>query len=201
MWPLQMDVAELEIIRFPPSCNNKRMLSFSRNSLVAWRSARFSKSEFAWHLVCDVDGVLTDGKFHYSNHGKAYKVFGSHDADALNQNSFFSAITFISADERGFAISSKRVEDMGFKLSLKSATERLELIKDLKTDANVAFIGDSFSDIPALKEATLSATPRNAYPAARRVADLRLKLSGGNGAVAELLHLLEPFSQSSGFAE
>jgi len=150
------------------------------------RSDKLSK----WHLVCDVDGVLTDGKFHYSSAGKTHKVFGSHDADALKEDEFFEEVTFISADKRGFEISSRRIEDMGFKLQLKSSSERVELIRELMRTSRVVFVGDSFSDVPALKEATLSAAPRNAYPEARKKVDIRLKLNGGEGAIAELMHLL-----------
>ena len=174
------------------------MLPFSRNQFKAWSATRRIPSGRQWHLVCDVDGVLTDGKFHYSKEGKAFKVFGAHDADALKESSFFNAVTFISADKRGYEISSRRVQDMGFELSLKSPSERLKLITDLKLVSNVLFIGDSFSDIPALKEATLSAVPRSAYPAARRVADIRLQLRGGEGAVAELLHLFQFKSTKTG---
>jgi len=156
------------------------------------RSDKLSK----WHLVCDVDGVLTDGKFHYSSAGKTHKVFGSHDADALKEDEFFDEVTFISADKRGFEISSKRIEDMGFNLHLKSSSERLELIRELKRTSRVVFVGDSFSDIPALKEATLSAAPRNAYPEARKMVDIRLNLNGGEGAIAELMHLLRSIDKS-----
>jgi 3-deoxy-D-manno-octulosonate 8-phosphate phosphatase (KDO 8-P phosphatase) len=171
---------------------------YSRNAFKAWIRTRGDGLYSKWHLVCDVDGVLTDGKFHYSRTGKLYKVFGSHDADALRENSFFHAVTFVTADKRGFEISSKRVQDMGFQLLLKSPIERLKLIKELKSNSNVVYLGDSFSDIPSLREATVSAVPRNAYPAARRVADIRLKLKGGEGAVAELVHSFESNSQKTG---
>ena len=34
-------------------------------------------------FVMDVDGVLSTGQFLYSSDGKAYKIFGPHDADGL----------------------------------------------------------------------------------------------------------------------
>ena len=165
------------------------MIPLNRNRRKVWLHTRQATSATKWHLVCDVDGVITDGKFHYSSEGKQLKIFGSHDADALKANSFFDEITFVSADERGFQISSKRVNDMGFELCLRSPSERLQLIRELMVAANVIFIGDSFSDIPALVEATLSAAPKASYPSARKAADIKLRLRGGEGALAELLHL------------
>ena len=34
-------------------------------------------------FVLDVDGVMTNGQFLYSDAGKAYKTFGAHDNDGL----------------------------------------------------------------------------------------------------------------------
>ncbi len=67
-------------------------------------------------FVLDVDGVLTDGSFLYDERGKAYKVFGPDDADALKVLSKYVDIVFTSQDKRGFNISKKRVNDMGFEL-------------------------------------------------------------------------------------
>jgi 3-deoxy-D-manno-octulosonate 8-phosphate phosphatase (KDO 8-P phosphatase) len=171
---------------------------FSRIKLRFLMSSGKIEPGSSWHLVCDVDGVLTDGKFHYSSTGKAHKVFGSYDADALRADNFFNEITFVSADKRGFEIASKRIEDMGFQLHLKSPSERAELIRELKETSNVIYVGDSFTDIPAFREATLSAAPRNAYPKARKIADIRLQLKGGEGAIAELVHLVQPFLKRLG---
>ena len=141
--------------------------------------------------MCDIDGVLTDGKFAYSDQGKVLKTFGSHDAEALKSSSFFSTVSFITADERGFEISAMRVRDMGYEVSLVSSSERVEFISSIQLHSNVAFIGDSFSDIPAMRLADISATPKNAYPSARKSANIRLTRNGGEGAVAEFIHLLE----------
>lgn len=146
-----------------------------------------ANSSLPWYLVCDVDGVLTDGKFHYSSKGKVLKVFGSHDADFVKSSSFFSQIVFVSADWRGFDISRKRVEDMGQTLLQLTPDERKDFILEIKSHANVVFIGDSASDLPALKAATISAAPRNAFPIVRRSVMLPLKLRGGEGALAELI--------------
>jgi 3-deoxy-D-manno-octulosonate 8-phosphate phosphatase (KDO 8-P phosphatase) len=163
------------------------------NSLKAWAHLSVLAPKKSWSLVCDVDGVLTDGKFGYSDQGKLLKTFGSHDAEALKGSPFHSSVSFISADERGFEISAKRIKDMGYNVSLVSSRERADFIRSIQIESNVAFIGDSFSDIPAMRVADISAAPRNAYPSARRAANIRLTLNGGEGALAEFVHLLEKF--------
>lgn len=144
-----------------------------------------------WHLVSDVDGVLTDGKFHYSYEGKKYKVFGSHDADALKQQNLFSRVTFVSADERGFDISNRRVGDMGYSLELMNPVERRDFVKELSFRENVVFIGDSLSDSPAFEAALMSAAPKGSHPRLYKRATIRLSRRGGEGAIAELVELLE----------
>ena len=36
------------------------------------------------NFILDVDGVFTDGKFHYTSEGKTFKTFGDADSDALS---------------------------------------------------------------------------------------------------------------------
>lgn len=55
-------------------------------------------------FVFDVDGVMTDGKFYYTEKGKVMKKFGPDDNDALSLLDPFMEIRFISGDKRGFSI-------------------------------------------------------------------------------------------------
>lgn len=140
-----------------------------------------------WVLVSDVDGVLTDGKFFYASEGKILKQFGSHDADALKDQDFFSELIFVSADRRGHNITLKRLEDMGQALDLADSNQRVELIDSFqKRGFRVCFVGDSFSDIPALKAADLGVAPAGSFKPATQAADLVLECKGGEGALAEL---------------
>lgn len=150
-----------------------------------------SSGEKPWALVSDVDGVLTDGRFLYSSEGKQYKLFGSHDADALAKSKFFSKVVFVSADARGFEISKRRVSDMGWEIVLASSAKRVEIILELKSQFQVCYIGDSFTDLDAFEVADLSVCPQGAYPLARRMASVKLECRGGEGAIAELIHRLE----------
>lgn len=140
-----------------------------------------------WVLVSDVDGVLTDGKFYYASEGKILKQFGSHDADALKNQDFFSKLIFVSADIRGSNITRKRLEDMGQALDLADSRRRVEIIDSFqKSGFRVCFVGDSFSDIPALNAADLGVTPAGSFKPATQAADLVLECRGGEGALAEL---------------
>ena len=102
-------------------------------------------------FVIDVDGVLTDGAFYYSEQGKVLKKFGPHDSDALAILRKYASVQIISADARGFSITQKRLSDMGFEAKLISSKERQDEIYSLMSTRKVAFLADSYTDIPALK--------------------------------------------------
>jgi 3-deoxy-D-manno-octulosonate 8-phosphate phosphatase KdsC-like HAD superfamily phosphatase len=105
-------------------------------------------------LVLDVDGVFTDGTFTYSAEGKIQKVFGPDDTDAMKIASKFFTIHIFSADHRGFDITKKRFDDVGFGNCLFNvqggANRARYLIKHYGDLSSVAYVGDSFSDLPAL---------------------------------------------------
>lgn len=141
-------------------------------------------------VVFDVDGVLTDGTFTYTSAGKSTKTFGSHDADALKILQNICSIFFVSADQKGFEISEKRIQDMGFNVQLCNPLERLELIESIMGKSAVVFVADSFTDVAALKVADISVVPQNAHPEAKKVADIVLRSSGGHGAVSEVCFIV-----------
>jgi 3-deoxy-D-manno-octulosonate 8-phosphate phosphatase (KDO 8-P phosphatase) len=145
-----------------------------------------SKDKIA--LVSDVDGVLTDGKFHYSDQGKILKVFGSHDADALKLLAINKrvAIFFLTADARGFEISSKRITDMGFEVQLMNPSERVNFISKLKREYFTIYVGDSFTDIDSMRISDFAVVPNNAHQKARKNANLITKSNSAEGAMSEI---------------
>jgi len=148
------------------------------------RLKRLNKSHVI-NLVLDVDGVITNGKFSYTQEGKISKEFGSHDSDALQVIKERINVYFISADKKGFNISKKRVNDMGFDLELITAENRERYILEKKVAGFTVYIGDSFTDIPAMLAADFSMAPRNAFKPAKKMASFVLSCNGGEGAVAE----------------
>ena len=73
---------------------------------------------------------MTTGQFFYSAEGKAFKIFGPHDADGLKLIKDMVNIHFISADKRGFHISKKRIDDMGYPIEHVMEGERYKYIKE-----------------------------------------------------------------------
>ena len=146
------------------------------------------------NFIIDVDGVLTTGQFYYSDKGKILKVFGKDDADALNLLKDKINIYFVSGDKRGFDISKRRVNDMGFEISLVSTVKRIEWIKQNYNQSKTIYMGDGIFDHYVFDEVFYSIAPSNAHIFAKNSCDFETLSSGGYGAVSEAcLHILDKF--------
>jgi 3-deoxy-D-manno-octulosonate 8-phosphate phosphatase (KDO 8-P phosphatase) len=142
-------------------------------------------------VVFDVDGVMTDGRFAYSVEGKVHKTFGPDDADALKVLSRHVPVAFVSADERGFPITEKRIAaDMGYEVALVGGGERLEWMAARAQLPEVAYMGDSFTDIPLLQAVGTGLTTSDALPGVQRAATYVTQRRGSDRAVAEACFFL-----------
>ena len=142
-------------------------------------------------VVFDVDGVMTDGRFVYSAQGKISKTFGPDDSDAIKVLGRHVDVAFVSADGRGFPITEKRIAvDMGQELALVSQGERLDWIAARAPLERVAYMGDSFTDIPVLKAVGTGLTTSDALPGVQRAATYVTQRRGADRAVAEACFFL-----------
>ena len=147
------------------------------------------------NFIFDVDGVLTDGKFYYTDQGKIMKIFGDADNDALSILSKYCHIEMVTGDKRGFDISKKRVEeDMGYKISLVSTFDRLKWISKRFDLEQTVYMGDGIFDPLVFKGVNYSVCPNNGFYNTKKYADYVTKSNGAEGAVAEaILHILDKF--------
>lgn len=148
--------------------------------------------------VFDVDGVLTTGQFLYSIDGKAYKIFGPHDNDGIKLLCQKMRVLFITADQRGFQISRKRVvDDMKQELVLVGETERLEYLETHFGLSNVIYMGDGYHDAAILQRCRYGIAPVSGRVEARKSADYVTPSPAGDGAVLDAcLHIVEKFFAS-----
>ena len=145
-------------------------------------------------FVIDVDGVMTDGKFYYSEKGKILKCFGPDDNDALKLLNKYIAIQFVTGDKKGFKITKKRITDMRFKVTLVSTIKRLEWIKENFKLLEVIYMGDGIFDHYTMKEVGYSISPANADDNCKKYANFITKRNGGDRAVSEAcMHILKKF--------
>jgi|LauGreDrversion4_2_1035121.scaffolds.fasta_scaffold170999_2 3-deoxy-D-manno-octulosonate 8-phosphate phosphatase (KDO 8-P phosphatase) len=155
----------------------------------------FKKQKAPSVFILDVDGVMTTGQFLYSAEGKAMKVFGADDNDALSLLRTNLEVRFITGDKKGFAISKRRiVDDMGFELDCVSTIRRVDWISERYPLKSVIYMGDGIFDHYVMSRVGYSIAPANADKNAKARASYTTERSGGDRAVAEAsLHILEKF--------
>lgn len=154
-------------------------------------------------LVTDVDGVLTDGMHYYTAEGKTMKAFASHDSDAIKIfRKMGIEVSAISADHRGFAISQKRLENLGVDLVLVREDERLSWFTSNCNASETAFVGDGLWDVPVMQAAAVSFSPSDAVNEARDAATYVVDTPGGRGVLLDVLRrfarYIEPYNSANG---
>ncbi len=147
------------------------------------------------NFILDVDGVFTDGKFHYTADGKTFKTYGDADNDALSLLRDHIHIEMISGDKRGFGITKKRIQDdMGYPLSMVSTFQRKDWIKERFDLSETIYMGDGIYDVLVFDVIGFSIAPANAFANTKSQANLVTNARGGEGAVAEAcVYILENF--------
>jgi 3-deoxy-D-manno-octulosonate 8-phosphate phosphatase (KDO 8-P phosphatase) len=145
------------------------------------------------NFILDVDGVFTDGKFHYSADGKVFKIFGDADNDALSIIKDKLHVEMVSGDKRGFAITKKRIhDDMGYSVSLVSTFERIQWIRERFDPLETIYMGDGIYDPLVFEQVGHSIAPANAFYNTKKYAKHVTKAKGGEGAVAEaVIYIIE----------
>jgi len=149
-------------------------------------------------FIVDVDGVMTTGQFLYSSRGKAFKIFGPDDSEALSLLRRHLEVRFVSSDKRGFKISRARiVRDMGFQLDLVDTFERSEWIGAKFRLEEVVYMGDGIFDHLVMEKVLYAIAPQNGDALAKLTADYVTERAGGDRAVSEAcLHISEKFFNS-----
>lgn len=141
-------------------------------------------------IICDVDGVLTDGRIIYDSTGRELKNFDVQDGLGivlLKKCGLQTAI--ISAREsRVVAQRAKELKiDHVFTGVFPKISAYEQLVKKLKVrDNEVCFIGDDLPDLAILKRVGLAVAVFNAVDEVKKVAHYTARKRGGNGAVREV---------------
>jgi 3-deoxy-D-manno-octulosonate 8-phosphate phosphatase (KDO 8-P phosphatase) len=145
-------------------------------------------------LLMDVDGVLTDGKLHFTSDGQEFKTFDIQDGHGIAMAQRIGLlIGFISG--RPSAATAKRAADLGVTILLQSPSNKAEMVAEVLKAHNlkpeeIAFVGDELVDLPALRRAGFAVAVPNAVPEVKAIAHYTTKRSGGDGAIREVIELI-----------
>lgn len=150
----------------------------------------FEKAKKISCLICDVDGVLSDGLLHIDNHGNELKSF--HVQDGMGLKLLMSAgieVAVITTSRN--AVIDHRMQQLGIKHYFKNQVDKRNAYQQLKQTLNLqdeqfAYIGDDLPDLPLIQQVGLGVAVANAVPLVKKYADWQTKANGGAGGVREL---------------
>lgn len=145
-------------------------------------------------LVCDVDGVLSDGLIFMGNHGEELKAFNVRDGSGIRCLKT-SGIEVAIITGRSAKLLEDRAKTLGIshlyqgqsdkRLAFQDLLEKLSLMA-----AQVAYIGDDLIDWPMMAQVGLAVAVADAHPLLTPKAHYVTRIVGGHGAVRELCDII-----------
>ena len=144
-------------------------------------------------LICDVDGVFSDGRIYLGNQGEELKAF--HTKDGFGMKAIMNAgIEIAIITGRQSNIVENRMKTLGVQYIKQGIENKLAVYHSLLNELNltkneVAYIGDDVVDLPVMKDCGLGIAVNDAHPLVLQGADLRTVTKGGFGAVREICDL------------
>ncbi|MGY6588799.1 MAG: KdsC family phosphatase [Wenzhouxiangella sp.] len=144
--------------------------------------------------VFDVDGVMTDGRLHYSEAGVESKAF--HSRDGLGLKGLMSqgiAVAVITA--RQSELVARRMKELGIDELIQGCRRKDQALAGLLerhqlNASQAAYTGDDLLDWPAMGQCGVKFAPADANGWIRERADWVTSLPGGQGAVREVCEFL-----------
>lgn len=145
-------------------------------------------------LICDVDGVLTDGMLHIDNFGNELKSFQVQDGMGLK-------LLMAAGIEVGIittssnAVIDNRMQQLGITHYYKGQVDKRQAYQKIKStlgfqDEHFAYIGDDLPDLPIIQQVGLGVAVANAVNQVKEFAAWHTEKAGGRGAVRELCDLI-----------
>lgn len=145
-------------------------------------------------ILSDVDGVLTDGRLIYNNHGIEAKQFHIRDGQGIRlwqQNGFpFGIIT-----ARSSQVVKLRAEELDIAIVRQGAKDKLAAVREVATELKltldqVCYIGDDLPDLASIQSVGLGVAVADAAEELRQAAAYVTSQPGGQGAARELIELI-----------
>jgi len=145
-------------------------------------------------LICDVDGVLTDGRVIFDAAGVESKEFHVRDGAGLKYwiRSGHQAALLTGRES---TVVARRAAELGIVLVEQGALDKLPALGRLLAAAGCAgaeavYVGDDLPDLPVLRAVGLAVAVADATEEVRAAADYVTTARGGAGAIREVVELV-----------
>lgn len=145
-------------------------------------------------LVCDCDGVLTDGRMIYHGEESQIKNFSARDGMGFMILSY-SGITPAVVTGSSVPAIAKRCSDLHIEhcrmwvRNKRKAVEEIQALLGVDW-SNTAVMGDDYNDLPMLMPAAFSAAPTDADELVKTKVHHVTTARGGHGAVREIIEYI-----------
>lgn len=145
-------------------------------------------------VICDVDGVLTDGLIYIDNFANESKAFHIQDGMGLKLLMSIGIEVAVITTSRN-AVIDHRMQQLGIQHYFKGQVNKQQAYLQLKStlglpDEAFAYIGDDLPDIAIIRQVGLGIAVANAVNAVKEFALWQTEASGGRGAVREVCDLI-----------
>jgi len=144
-------------------------------------------------LLCDVDGVMTDGSIFITADGE-FKQFGIQDGLGLViLRKHGVKVGWISA--RPSIITTKRAEELHIDFLSQQKESKVAAAEEILSQAalnwdEVCFVGDDVVDLCLLKRAGVAVAVANGIDEVKAIAHYTTTARGGHGAVREVVTMI-----------
>ena len=154
----------------------------------------FTKAAKVKLLICDIDGVFSDGRIYLGNDGEELKAFHTKDGfgikSLINSGGQVAVIT-----GRNSKIVQDRMTSLTVQHIYQGQEDKIQAFNLLKQNLNladdeIAYIGDDSPDLPVMQLVGFAVATNDAHPLVQRIADYKTTMLGGFGAVRELTDLI-----------
>ncbi|SON50654.1 3-deoxy-manno-octulosonate-8-phosphatase KdsC [Vibrio tapetis] len=145
-------------------------------------------------LICDVDGVFSDGLIYMGNQGEELKTF--HTRDGYGVKSLMNAgIEIAIITGRKSQIVENRMRALGINLIYQGQDDKIKAYHDICSKLNISpehtgYIGDDLIDWPVMELVALKVCVADGHPLLIQRANYVTHIKGGHGAVREVCDLI-----------
>ncbi|MGI9428460.1 MAG: KdsC family phosphatase [Bythopirellula sp.] len=145
-------------------------------------------------VLTDVDGVLTDGRVIFDNHGVESKQFHIRDGQGIRLWQQSGGKLGIVTG-RSSQVVKLRAAELDIEIVRQGVKNKLQVVRAICEElqlelAQVAYLGDDLPDWAVIKQVGLGVAVGDAAEELKRDADYVTSLPGGHGAMREVIELI-----------
>jgi 3-deoxy-D-manno-octulosonate 8-phosphate phosphatase (KDO 8-P phosphatase) len=145
-------------------------------------------------LICDVDGVFSDGLIYMGNQGEELKTFHTRDGHGV-KSLMGAGVEIAIITGRESKIVENRMTALGISLIYQGQNDKVKAYNDICAKLNIApeqtgYIGDDLIDWPVMEKVALKVCVADGHPLLAQRANYVTNIKGGYGAVREVCDLI-----------